>query len=135
MTPNGGEFIRLQNALNLPKGCTCADIANALGGVTVFSKGKTDIVSNGQITKEFNFASSKRRVGGQGDITAGALGLFSAWAPNNYFEAAAAASEAVRKAAVLAFSKKARSTITSDIIDEICNALPESWRKTEEDDD
>ncbi|KAH0786264.1 ATP-dependent (S)-NAD(P)H-hydrate dehydratase isoform X2 [Histomonas meleagridis] len=133
LTPNGGEFIRLQNSLKLPKGCSCADIANALGGVTVFAKGKIDVVSNGQITKEFNFPSSKRRVGGQGDITAGALGLFAAWAPDNYFEAAAAASEAVRKAAVLAFSKKHRSTITSDIIDEICNTLPETWRKAEED--
>ena len=128
LTPNGGEFMRLQKALKLPDTSTCKDVAKSLD-VTVFQKGPFDIVSDGVSMKGFNFAGSRRRVGGQGDITAGALGLFIAWAPNNYFEAAEAASEAVRKAAVLAFEKKKRATITTDILNQICNVFPESWNK------
>lgn len=129
LTPNGGEFKRLQAALNLPETSTCEEMARTLKGVTIFSKGRVDIVSNGEITKEFNFPASARRVGGQGDITAGALGLFAAWAPNDYIAAAGAASEVVRKAAVAAFNRKKRSLITSDIIEDLCNILPDSWNK------
>ncbi|OHT08296.1 carbohydrate kinase [Tritrichomonas foetus] len=129
LTPNGIEFIRLQEALGLPKTSTASDVASRLGGVTVFAKGRIDTVSNGQITKEFTFKASPRRVGGQGDLTAGAVGLFASWAPNDYFAACAAASEVVRRAAVAAFEKKKRAVITSDLIDELPYILPESWNK------
>lgn len=127
LTPNGGEFMRLQDALKLPRTATCEEVARALGGVTVFAKGREDVVSNGTESKAFAFKGSPRRVGGQGDITAGAMGLFTAWAPKNYFAAAGACSEVVKKAAVAAFEKKGRCTITTDIIEEICNVIPESW--------
>lgn len=132
LTPNGGEFMRLQDALMLPRTATCMEVAKALGGVTVFAKGKEDVISNGSESKTFTFQGSPRRVGGQGDITAGAMGLFAAWAPHDIFAAAGACSEVVKKAAMAAFQKKGRSTITTDIIDEICNVIPKSWNAIEE---
>ena len=130
LTPNGGEFARLITALDLQKGATCDQVARTLGGVTVFAKGRVDIVSNGDRTEEFAGAASPRRVGGQGDILAGALGLFLAWAPDDYFAACGAASELCRAASAEAFAKKGRATITSDIVDEIWNVLPKSWSRT-----
>jgi ATP-dependent NAD(P)H-hydrate dehydratase len=129
LTPNGGEFIRLQDALSLPRTSTPLDIAKALGGVTIFAKGKNDVVSNGTDVETFAFAGSPRRVGGQGDITAGALGLFCAWVPGpkDFFAAAAAASEVVRCAARAAFDRSGRATITTDILSEISHVLPKSW--------
>lgn len=129
LTPNAGEFAALQRALGLPCEATCKDVARKLGGVTVFQKGAVDVVSDGASMRGFNFGASRRRVGGQGDITAGALALFAAWAPDNIFEAAEAASEAVRKAAVLAFEKKKRATVTTDILNQICNIFPDSWNR------
>lgn len=127
LTPNGIEFIRLQTSLGLPRESTPLEIAQKLGGVTIFAKGRVDIVTNGVESKEFTFKASPRRVGGQGDLTAGAIGLFSSYAPNDYFAACGAASEVVRKAAVAAFEKKGRSVITMDLIDELPYILPKSW--------
>lgn len=132
LTPNGGEFMRLQDSLGLPRTATCLELASALGGVTVFAKGRFDVVSDGKRQEQFKFRGSPRRVGGQGDITAGAMGLFAAWAPQDYFAAAAATSELVKCAALKAFEKKGRSTITSDIIEEIPSILPMSWSKYED---
>jgi len=127
LTPSGIEFIRIRKALQLPEEASCLDVARALDGVTVFAKGREDVVSDGHRAQTFSFPGSPRRVGGQGDITAGALGLFAAWAPDDYFAAAGAAAELVKKAACAAFKEKGRSTITSDIIAAISRILPESW--------
>ena len=76
-TPNGGEFIRLRQSLKLPENATTTDIANSLKGITVFAKGFSDEISNGINTSKFFFEKcSPRRVGGQGDIFAGAMALF-----------------------------------------------------------
>jgi ATP-dependent NAD(P)H-hydrate dehydratase len=127
LTPNGGEMIRLRAALGLPKEALVKDVAKALGGVTVFAKGKVDVVSDGERSEELKARGSPRRVGGQGDILAGAMGLFVGWAPNEVFKAAAAASEIVKTAAVNAFGRMGRATITSDIIGELAGAIPGSW--------
>jgi ATP-dependent NAD(P)H-hydrate dehydratase len=132
LTPNGGEFARLVAALDLPKDAKCENVAGALGGATVFTKGRVDVVSDGERTEEFASRASPRRVGGQGDVLAGALGLFLAWAPDDYFVACGAASELCRAAAAEAFAKKGRATITSDIVEEIVNVLPKSWSRTVE---
>jgi ATP-dependent NAD(P)H-hydrate dehydratase len=131
LTPNGGEFIRLQRALDLPPTSTPQEVARALGGVTLFAKGRSDIVTDGERTETFAFPASPRRVGGQGDILAGAIGLFTAWSPGDFFKAAAAASELVKAAACAAYAKKKRGTITSDIIAELPSVIPESWSQEE----
>lgn len=129
MTPNGGEYIRLCDSLSLPRDAPVIEIAKKLDGPNIFAKGKIDRFTDGEHTWDFDFPGSARRVGGQGDLTSGAWGLFASYAPNNYPAAAAAVSEIIKKAALLAFEKKGRSTITTDIMDEIPNAIPLSWNK------
>ena len=127
LTPNGGEYFRLCDSLSLPRDVDVELLAKALDGVHIFAKGKVDRFSNGTITKEFCYPGSPRRIGGQGDITAGAFGLLASWNPTDYFLVAGAVSELVKSAAVKAFEKKKRSTLTTDIINEIPNTIPKSW--------
>ena len=49
-----------------------AELARALGGVTVVSKGPTDVISDGDVTLVCSLPASLRRAGGQGDVLAGA---------------------------------------------------------------
>ncbi|EAY08865.1 carbohydrate kinase, putative [Trichomonas vaginalis G3] len=127
LTPNGGEYIRLCNGVNIPKDSPVLTLSEKLGGVNIFAKGLIDRFTDGVKVEEFKFQSSPRRVGGQGDLTAGIWGLFASYSPNNLFEAAGAVSEIVKKAALFAFNKHKRSTITTDILNEIENVIPESW--------
>ena len=131
LTPNGGEYIRLSKALDLPPDCDVKELSQKLG-VKIFAKGRIDRFTDGKTVQEFDFKCSPRRVGGQGDLTAGAMGLFASYAPNNLFEAAGAVSEVVKKAAVLAFEKHKRSTITTDILNELENTMPDSWNVVQE---
>lgn len=126
LTPNGGEYMRLAKALSLPNDCDVKEMAKKLG-VKIFAKGKIDRFTDGERVQEFNYKGSPRRVGGQGDILAGSFGLLASYAPNDLFAAADAVSEVIKKAAILAFNKHKRSTITTDILDELGNAMPESW--------
>jgi ATP-dependent NAD(P)H-hydrate dehydratase len=132
LTPNGGEFIRLQAALDLPRTATVQEVAHALGGVTVFAKGRTDVVSDGERVERLPEGGAPRRVGGQGDILAGAMGLFVAWGSRDFFKAAAAASEIVKAAAVAAYSRTGRGTVTTDILAGLPGVIPESWSRGEE---
>jgi NAD(P)H-hydrate repair Nnr-like enzyme with NAD(P)H-hydrate dehydratase domain len=125
LTRNGEEFIRLQAALDLDLDRT-ANVAHALGGVTVFAKGRTDVVSDGERVESLADRGAPRRVGGQGDILAGAIGLFVAWGSREFFMAAAAASEIVKAAAVAAYSRNGRGTVTSDILAGLPGVIPES---------
>lgn len=59
-----------------------AEVASALGGVTVLLKGEVDIVSDGRTTLEVGFRGCPRRCGGQGDVLAGATATFVSWALN-----------------------------------------------------
>jgi ATP-dependent NAD(P)H-hydrate dehydratase len=106
-------------------------MARSLGGVTVLAKGRSDVVTDGNRVERFEFAGSPRRVGGQGDILAGAMGLFVAWAKSDFFKAAGAASEIVKVAAREAYRRRGRGMITTDIIGELPAAIPESWRSKE----
>tara|TARA_R110002050_G_scaffold112879_1_gene227357 strand:+ start:42 stop:674 length:633 start_codon:yes stop_codon:yes gene_type:complete len=56
-----------------------SELASKLGGVTIFRKGRTDVITNGKVTLEYHEDGSPRRCGGQGDITAGSIGTFLAW--------------------------------------------------------
>ena len=57
-----------------------AEVASALGGVTVLLKGEVDIISDGRTTLEVGFRGCPRRCGGQGDVLAGATATFASWA-------------------------------------------------------
>lgn len=119
LTPNGGEYIRLCNSVELKENSTVLELAERLK-VNVFAKGKIDRFSNGKKVEEYTIKNQcPRRCGGQGDITAGILGLYASWAPKDYFAAAGAVSEIVKKAAKLAFQEKRRSVTTTDVISKI----------------
>lgn len=134
LTPNLNEYKRL-----VEKVLDCEVDENAASeqllalakriGVTVFRKGKYDQISDGNTVKSFTIWGSPRRCGGQGDILSGSVAVFLSWA-HRYISSAEgklttsptvagciAGSALMRKAAALAYEKKKRSTLTSDIIE------------------
>ncbi|KAJ0034571.1 hypothetical protein Pint_24890 [Pistacia integerrima] len=116
LTPNVNEYKRLvQRVL----GCEVNDedapeqlqsLVKGIGGVTILQKGKSDLISDGEIVKSVSIYGSPRRCGGQGDILSGSP-------TNPTVLGCIAGSALVRKAASLAFEHKKRSTLTSDIIE------------------
>jgi ATP-dependent NAD(P)H-hydrate dehydratase len=127
ITPNVQELARLRRWLGLSSNADIRLVAESLGGVTVMAKGESDVVSDGRQSIVFGHRGIPLHVGGQGDILAGALGLFCAWAPRNYIAATSAASEVVRAAAAAAFRRMGRETIASDILAELGRVVPKSW--------
>jgi ATP-dependent NAD(P)H-hydrate dehydratase len=127
LTPNAGELSNLRKALSLPADAPPWKVARRLGDAKLFVKGEQDVVTDGRVTVPLSRGGSPRRVGGQGDVLAGALGLFAAWAPGDAVAAAAAASEAVKLAAAAAFARKGRSVIASDVLDALAGVIPASW--------
>ncbi|KAH9682887.1 ATP-dependent (s)-nad(p)h-hydrate dehydratase [Citrus sinensis] len=98
-----------------------------IGGVTILQKGKSDLISDGEIAKSVSIYGSPRRCGGQGDILSGSVAVFLSWARakgkattsqmNPTVLGCIAGSALLRKAASLAFKDKKRSTLTTDIIE------------------
>ncbi|KAJ0230270.1 ATP-dependent [Hirschfeldia incana] len=134
LTPNVNEYKRLvQKVLNCEvdeqnAGDQLSFLAKQFGGVTILRKGKSDLISNGEIVKSVSIYGSPRRCGGQGDILSGSVAVFLSWAQqlisgheslseNPAILGSIAASGLLRKAASLAFAKHKRSTLTSDIIE------------------
>ena len=56
-----------------------AALARALHGATVVRKGSVDVISDGTAAAIVTTEGSPRRVGGQGDLLAGATGMFLTW--------------------------------------------------------
>jgi len=171
LTPNAIEFKRLWAVV-----CPLEDIGSrtnkeavehfvkclqgrgsntSLGSVTVLLKGELDVVSSDGVAETIQLIGSPRRCGGQGDILAGSIGTFLAWAksdgliganasqrmhvesthddafvtPLNEVTSACACggSLVTRHASLLAFSKKRRSTTTPDILNEIGEAFERAF--------
>ncbi|KAI8927677.1 Ribokinase-like protein [Entophlyctis helioformis] len=147
LTPNAKEFQRLCQAANVPpdndREAATKRLSKALGNITILHKGESDIVTNGRNVLACSTSGSPRRCGGQGDILAGILATFLAWcnlhrsgvlrrtnsndggmnaeslldmAP---YLSAYAASRLTRECAAMAFQKKKRSMVASDILAEI----------------
>lgn len=145
LTPNINEYKRLvKKVLN----CEVNDqdahqelqlLAKQIGGVTIMRKGKSDLISDGDIVKSVSQYGSPRRCGGQGDILSGSVAVFVSWAHQHSSGAGVdstsqmnptvmgcmAGSILLRKAASLAFASKRRSTLTSDIIELLGRSLEE----------
>eukprot|EP00262_Sarcandra_glabra_P006276 TRINITY_DN18423_c0_g1_i1.p1 TRINITY_DN18423_c0_g1~~TRINITY_DN18423_c0_g1_i1.p1 ORF type:complete len:371 (+),score=61.46 TRINITY_DN18423_c0_g1_i1:209-1321(+) len=136
LTPNVNEYKRLiQKVLD----CEVNDedateqllsVARWIGGATILRKGKSDIISDGETVSMVSIFGSPRRCGGQGDILSGSVAVFSSWArqlsamkkdssssSNPMVLGCIAGSALLRKAASLAFEKKKRATLTTDIIE------------------
>lgn len=145
LTPNAAEFNRLFNSVTSQNvdiedtntdESIVKDIALRMGGVTIVRKGREDVISNGTEIVKCSAEGSCRRCGGQGDLLAGTMGVFSYWAHRSTqqaedrkdvvdkfgpcISAAYAACLLTRCCNKEAFSKMHRATVTSDMI----NALP-----------
>eukprot|EP00245_Coleochaete_scutata_P014958 TRINITY_DN6484_c0_g1_i1.p1 TRINITY_DN6484_c0_g1~~TRINITY_DN6484_c0_g1_i1.p1 ORF type:complete len:343 (+),score=50.02 TRINITY_DN6484_c0_g1_i1:83-1111(+) len=114
-------------------------LAETLGGVTVVHKGASDRISDGSRVLECGVFGSPRRCGGQGDVVAGSIAVFMAWARDYLNKENSTASQmltdsltsnpgmmasyagclVVRRAAEAAFEVHKRSMVTTNIIDEI----------------
>ncbi|KAJ0977175.1 hypothetical protein J5N97_012649 [Dioscorea zingiberensis] len=138
LTPNVNEYKRLIEKVlicevnNEDAAQQLLSLARSIGGVTILRKGKSDLISDGEIVKSVSIFGSPRRCGGQGDILSGSVAVFSSWArqhvssekesvdyssQNPMVLGSIAGSALVRKAASLAFEKNKRATLTTDIID------------------
>lgn len=141
ITPNAKEFDYLATKMGmaaLNPNCSESLIRDAvramstrLEGVVVIRKGPVDIISDGSIVAVCNITGSPRRCGGQGDVLAGACGLFTHWTSiamarqkqllpsvTPFTFAAFAACVVTRTAASLTFRQLHRSMLTTDLL---CN--------------
>lgn len=137
LTPNKIEFERLYKAVtkkNLSHDVTESDVqelSKSLGNITIVRKGIVDIISDGIHTVKCDEIGSPRRCGGQGDLLSGSMGTFNYWAHKNIkalsssatITAALGACLLTRKCSYLAFQKFKRSTVTTNLIDEIHSAF------------
>ncbi|TVU25814.1 hypothetical protein EJB05_28324 [Eragrostis curvula] len=143
LTPNVYEYKRLvQKVLNCDINQEAASeqlttLCQKIGGVTIMRKGKEDLISDGKTVTQVSMFGSPRRCGGQGDILAGSVAVFSSWAQqfvlaneqptdkrvNPMTLGCIAGSLLLRKAASLAFQKNKRSTVTTDIIELLGKSL------------
>ncbi|XP_047091634.1 ATP-dependent (S)-NAD(P)H-hydrate dehydratase-like isoform X2 [Lolium rigidum] len=121
LTPNVYEYKRLvQKVLNCEVNEENASeqltaLCQKIGGVTIMRKGKADLISDGKKVTQVSTFGSPRRCGGQGDILSGSV--------NPMILGCIAGSLLLRKAALLAFVKNKRSTVTTDIIEFLGQSL------------
>jgi ATP-dependent NAD(P)H-hydrate dehydratase len=118
LTPNCVEFDRFTEP-NLK------EFSSKYGNLTIVRKGLIDLIANSLREIEVTFEEpNPRRVGGQGDILAGAIGLFSSYSYKknktyDFLEACEAACFMVKHAAKQTFLQKGRSMLTSDILENL----------------
>lgn len=139
ITPNQAEFARLlavakivpgpsvaggEADISLEPALSVAKLAKWLGGATVLRKGQVDLISNGHELASVSEFGSARRCGGQGDVLAGALGVFNGWAKGqDTITAAFGAALLTRKANALAFNVHGRSMTTPDLVQHLGQAF------------
>ncbi|KAF6040025.1 CARKD [Bugula neritina] len=141
LTPNAIEFDRLFTKVcnkipNEEEPIMDVKLLAKTLQVTVVLKGSVDIVSNGAYVLVVGTETSPRRCGGQGDLLAGFLSIFSYWTHLKRTQtydnqqkhlklygptmlAAVAACAMTRECNRRAFAKCRRAMLASDMIDEI----------------
>lgn len=161
LTPNKAEFARLCAALKVEtriepmkageeeNGEQCAQLALALGGVTILQKGWQDWISNGSITLKCTVNGGNKRSGGQGDTLSGCIGTFLAW-KKAYLDklwdhsgalgdedltllSAFGASAVTRMCSRRAFQKKGRAMQASDLPTELPDVFKDLFECAEGD--
>ena len=133
LTPNTQETHRLlstftncriDNPSESPTEHSVAELAKALGHVTILCKGTQDVVSDGHSTEICAVAGTPRRCGGLGDLLTGLLATLLAWAwspktchaSSPSIVAAWGASRLARGAAAKAFHNTGRGMTVQDVI-------------------
>jgi ATP-dependent NAD(P)H-hydrate dehydratase len=94
----------------------------------VVRKGIVDVISDGKFAAHCGVTGSPRRVGGQGDVLCGVMGVFNHWAaksPCPGVLAASAACALTRIASRKAYAVNKRSMLTSDILNCVGDAVEE----------
>jgi len=146
LTPNEMEYQRIVAAVfpdvEKKDSIDITSVAKQLGGVTVLRKGQVDQISDGNITFQCEANGGPRRCGGQGDITAGAVGTLLCWG-----EEAAKTQKLIvpttvlagyggvllsKAANALAFERHKRSMVTSDMVEYIGTAFETLFGEEEE---
>ncbi|CAL1396879.1 unnamed protein product [Linum trigynum] len=103
LTPNVNEYKRLVQTVlkcevdDADAHTQLSSLAKQIGGVTILRKGRSDLISDGDIVNSVSIYGSPRRCG--------------------ELEGCIAGSALLRKAASLAFETRKRSTLTTDIIE------------------
>ena len=137
LTPNVVEFERLYFALENEtphRPFTDFDIMTVSDklGCSIVCKGEVDTICTAGNILKCSTKGSNRRVGGQGDILSGALGLFAHWARSSHEltsdipyqnVAGFAACSVVKTANYLTYNEKGRSMITSDMISNLHRSI------------
>lgn len=146
LTPNAIEFSRLAKSVldkeweptPNPDPERIKALAVALGtNIVVLHKGAADVISDGVTVVTCVSGGSGRRCGGQGDLLSGSLGTFYCWAGLRTARdtseqvlpfpppivAAYAAARLTRECNQRAVTKAGRSTLTTDMLEEIHSAF------------
>ncbi|KAF2893859.1 hypothetical protein ILUMI_12315 [Ignelater luminosus] len=141
LTPNVMEYARLLEAENAEHK---AEVPRTVGRlelgrtITVLRKGPEDDIMDYAKRVRLSGGGSGRRCGGQGDLLAGAVSTFYAWALQHKMEedvdhddramiACYAACKLTRKCNERAFAKKGRAMVCSDMIEEISGVFKEKF--------
>lgn len=125
LTPNRAEWLRMQTQLSLAPDADGSCASRALNGALVVRKGPRDEISNSTLTVTVTDPASWKRVGGQGDVLAGTMGVFAAWNDGPTMEAAVAACRVVRNAAHRAWLLQHRAMLASDVLSQVGSAMHE----------
>ncbi|MEW5297269.1 MAG: hypothetical protein WDW36_000490 [Sanguina aurantia] len=146
LTPNLNEFRRLCMTLgvclhgpNNDRSSKLMEMTQHLRGPTVISKGPDDALCDGAHAMVCNASGGAKRCGGQGDILAGVVATFAAWAAsfwdiagrqqdtvpdmNPMMLAAYGGCLVTRTAAAYAFAKRKRSMVAGDMLETLGSAM------------
>lgn len=157
LTPNIAEFgrlaqgagVKLEGAIGTNWQQQAQQLAAALDGPLLLSKGQVDVITDGRQQLVVTADGSPRRCGGQGDVLTGTIASFISWqkaakkqqqqqqdgspaaALLPLMIAAYGGCLAMRAAAVLKYAEKGRSMVAGDMLDALgdpvlqhCGLLP-----------
>ncbi|MBP1909659.1 NAD(P)H-hydrate dehydratase [Methanolobus bombayensis] len=124
LTPHSAEFSRLSGS-DVPKELDSKkNLVNQFASgkdVTVILKGKTDIISDGTVTRLNRTGNAGMTVGGTGDVLTGITGAL--FAVNDAMDAASCAVFINGSAGDLAFEERGNGLLATDIIDRITDVI------------
>ncbi|TQD28335.1 NAD(P)H-hydrate dehydratase [Methanolobus vulcani] len=124
LTPHSAEFSRLSGS-EIPKELDSKkDVVSSFASekdVTLVLKGKTDIISNGSVTRLNRTGNAGMTVGGTGDVLTGITGAL--FAVNDAMDAASCAVFISGAAGDLAFEEKGNGLLATDIIARITDVI------------
>jgi len=124
LTPNAAEFRRLSQAFLDNSNASVEELSEVLDGPVVVQKGPKDVICCAGAGRPLvcEEEGGPRRPGGLGDILAGSTAVFVAWAVLRSHDtrwACLAACTLLRRACKTAFTKRKRSMVAPDVLEEV----------------